>query len=63
MKDLKMYEAWFVTGSQGLYGPKVLEQVAEHSREIAATLSSAAAGMVVAEDETGSLDIGQGKKP
>jgi L-arabinose isomerase len=41
MTDLKMYEAWFVTGSQGLYGPKVLEQVAEHSREIAAALSSA----------------------
>ena len=41
MTDLKMYEAWFVTGSQGLYGPQVLEQVAEHSREIAATLSAA----------------------
>ena len=36
MIDLKQYEVWFVTGSQHLYGPKTLEQVAEHSREIAA---------------------------
>src|SRR5512138_2389297 len=42
MTDLKTYEAWFATGSQGLYGPQVLEQVAEHSREIAAALSNAA---------------------
>jgi L-arabinose isomerase len=35
MIDLKEYEVWFVTGSQHLYGPKTLEQVAEHSREIA----------------------------
>ncbi|RPJ19017.1 MAG: L-arabinose isomerase [Chloroflexi bacterium] len=34
--DLKQYEVWFVTGSQHLYGPKTLEQVAEHSKEIAA---------------------------
>src|SRR6266511_1100112 len=38
MIDLKQYEVWFVTGSQHLYGPKTLEQVAEHSREIAAAL-------------------------
>jgi L-arabinose isomerase len=36
---LKQYEVWFATGSQHLYGPKTLEQVAEHSREIAAALS------------------------
>src|SRR5574339_359575 len=36
MIDLKQYEIWFVTGSQHLYGPKTLEQVAEHSKEIAA---------------------------
>lgn len=36
MIDLKQYEVWFVTGSQHLYGPKTLEQVAEHSKEIAA---------------------------
>ena len=38
MIDLKGYEVWFVTGSQHLYGPKTLETVAEHSREIAAAL-------------------------
>lgn len=35
MIDLAQYEVWFVTGSQHLYGPKTLEKVAEHSREIA----------------------------
>ena len=36
--DLKQYEVWFVTGSQHLYGPQVLEKVNEHSTEIAAAL-------------------------
>ena len=36
--DLKQFEVWYVTGSQHLYGPKTLEQVAEHSREIAGAL-------------------------
>jgi L-arabinose isomerase len=40
MIDLKQNEVWFVTGSQHLYGPKTLEQVAEHSREIAAFLGT-----------------------
>ena len=40
MIDLKQNEVWFVTGSQHLYGPKTLEQVAEHSREIAAFLGA-----------------------
>lgn len=40
MIDLKQYQVWFVTGSQHLYGPKTLEQVAEHSREIAAALDA-----------------------
>jgi L-arabinose isomerase len=40
MIDLKQNEVWFVTGSQHLYGPKTLEQVAEHSREIAAALDA-----------------------
>jgi L-arabinose isomerase len=40
MIDLKQYEVWFVTGSQHLYGPKTLEQVAEHSREIAGALNA-----------------------
>jgi len=38
MIDLKQFEVWFVTGSQHLYGPKTLEQVAAHSQEIAAAL-------------------------
>ena len=33
---------WFVTGSQHLYGPKVLEQVAKNSHEIAAGLTGSA---------------------
>ena len=31
-------EVWFVTGSQHLYGPETLEQVAENSRTIAGAL-------------------------
>ncbi len=42
MIDLKQYEIWFVTGSQYLYGPKTLETVAEHSREIASVLGASA---------------------
>jgi L-arabinose isomerase len=42
MMDLKQYEVWFVTGSQHLYGPKTLEQVAANSREIATALARAA---------------------
>jgi len=38
--DLKQYEVWFVTGSQHLYGPKTLEPVADHSKEIAAVLGA-----------------------
>ena len=34
MIDLKQLEVWFVTGSQHLYGPKTLEQVAEHARQM-----------------------------
>jgi len=40
MINLKQNEVWFVTGSQHLYGPKTLEQVADHSKEIAAALSA-----------------------
>ena len=42
MIDLKQNEVWFVTGSQHLYGPKTIEQVAEHSREMAAFLGASA---------------------
>jgi L-arabinose isomerase len=38
MIHLKHLEAWFVTGSQHLYGQQTLDQVATHSREIAAAL-------------------------
>jgi L-arabinose isomerase len=41
--DLSQNELWFVTGSQHLYGPETLEQVAEHSRAIAQALDDAAA--------------------
>ncbi len=36
--DLKKLEVWFVTGSQHLYGPETLKQVAENSKKIAAAL-------------------------
>ena len=38
MIDLKKFEVWFVTGSQSLYGPETLQEVAAHSQEIARTL-------------------------
>ena len=38
MKQLKPSEIWFVTGSQHLYGPGPLEQVARHSQHIAQSL-------------------------
>ena len=41
MIDLKTFEAWFVTGSQFLYGEETLKQVAAHSQEIAKTLDAA----------------------
>ncbi|HEX7844288.1 MAG TPA: L-arabinose isomerase [Chitinophagaceae bacterium] len=42
MKAFKNSEVWFVTGSQHLYGPETLKQVAEHSQKIAAALNNAA---------------------
>jgi len=41
MKDLKTFEAWFVTGSQHLYGEETLKKVAEHSQQIAKALDAA----------------------
>ena len=41
MIQLSHYEVWFLTGSQHLYGQETLEQVAQHSREIVATLNDA----------------------
>jgi L-arabinose isomerase len=43
MIDLKQQEIWFVTGSQHLYGPKTLEQVAVNSKEIATAIGASAA--------------------
>jgi L-arabinose isomerase len=40
MINLKQNEVWFVTGSQHMYGPKTLEQVAKDSRIIANALNS-----------------------
>jgi L-arabinose isomerase len=42
MESLKNLEVWFVTGSQHLYGEETLKQVAEHSKQIANALNSAA---------------------
>ena len=39
MSDLKKLEAWFVTGSQHLYGEATLREVARHANEIANGLS------------------------
>ena len=36
-------QIWFLTGSQDLYGPETLQQVAEQSQRVAATLDGAAA--------------------
>lgn len=36
--NLQQFEVWFVTGSQHLYGPETLKQVAENSKTIAAAL-------------------------
>ena len=42
MINLKELEVWFVTGSQHLYGEETLNQVAQHSRQIAAALDGSA---------------------
>ena len=43
MIDLKQLEVWFTTGSQHLYGPATLKQVAADSQKIAETLNAASA--------------------
>lgn len=35
-------EVWFVAGSQHLYGPETLEQVADHARQVAEALNASA---------------------
>ncbi|MDV3308499.1 MAG: L-arabinose isomerase [Cyclobacteriaceae bacterium] len=39
MTDLDNSEAWFITGSQFLYGEETLRQVADHAQKIAAALN------------------------
>lgn len=41
MIDLHQFEVWFLTGSQHLYGPETLKQVAEHSEAIVRALNGA----------------------
>ncbi|MBR0366091.1 MAG: L-arabinose isomerase, partial [Clostridia bacterium] len=41
MKGFKDFEFWFVTGSQHLYGPETLEQVARDSKTIVDGLNAA----------------------
>lgn len=43
MRDLKELEVWFVTGSQHLYGPEALKQVAANSRKVAKELDGSPA--------------------
>jgi len=40
MIDLKIFEVWFVTGSQHLYGEETLKKVAEHSETIARSFNA-----------------------
>ncbi|AXY72523.1 L-arabinose isomerase [Paraflavitalea soli] len=42
MINLKTLEVWFVTGSQHLYGPETLKQVAENAQTIAKALDASA---------------------
>ncbi len=43
MSNASKHEIWFITGSQHLYGPQTLEQVATNSRTIAQSLDAEAA--------------------
>ena len=47
MSSASSQEIWFLTGSQELYGQETLDQVAVHSREIAAHLNTTLPGRVV----------------
>jgi L-arabinose isomerase len=40
MISLDQYEVWFITGSQHLYGPEALEEVAQHAQAIAGALDA-----------------------
>jgi L-arabinose isomerase len=43
MTDLKKLEIWFVTGSQQLYGPEALKQVAVNARQVVQALDTSTA--------------------
>lgn len=43
MTNLRHYEAWFITGSQHLYGEETLKQVARHAQQIALALDQSSA--------------------
>ncbi|HWI68589.1 MAG TPA: hypothetical protein VNS88_09430, partial [Nitrospiraceae bacterium] len=43
MIDLSNLEAWFVTGSQHLYGPETLKKVEQHANAIALGLCASPA--------------------
>ncbi len=43
MTDFNALEVWFVTGSQHLYGPAVLQQVAADARQIVTGLNQSTA--------------------
>lgn len=42
MMDVQQFEVWFLTGSQHLYGPETLRQVAENSQTMADALDKSA---------------------
>lgn len=42
LPQLNNYEVWFLTGSQHLYGPEALEQVAKDAQQVAASLGASA---------------------
>ncbi|MCU4174288.1 L-arabinose isomerase [Carboxylicivirga sp. N1Y90] len=60
MKTLNQLEVWLVTGSQHLYGQKTLDQVASHSKEIAAAFDASSdipVKVVCKPTGTGSAEI------
>jgi L-arabinose isomerase len=38
---MKKYEFWFITGSQPLYGPEVIDEVNRHAKIIAEAMNAA----------------------
>ncbi len=71
MKHLQHPELWFVCGSQHLYGPETLEQVAAHAAEIAGALGAspavplkvAAKGVLTTPDEIRALCLAANADP